>query len=170
MSEVATTSASNRKITKKKRRAKKRSHHDEHMNNALQQLKARFGRDKSDDVLLATFNTKTKEISNPTSYERIISRAVESQLNRLAQPDTPANLKECVWLCALCQNRSCWGTLGDLYGPYYITSSDLCQPPPSLAPSTMARHKKHDPLPEGSCDVWFHGQCALWASELYLIC
>src|SRR3954463_4129253 len=85
------------------------------------------------------------------------------------------------WLCCLCFRRSCADSLSDLFGPYPVSLSS--QPPEELCPphrveeghGSGAVRKGQKSAKESSSyssdsppfDLWFHGQCALWAPELF---
>lgn len=87
----------------------------------------------------------------------------------------------------MCQNRSCFETLGDLFGPYFIHLNDDLTLPDVLIQSfngesnqTIKLSKKKLKLEKpfekkvissnkGLTDLWFHGKCSLWAPELYLV-
>ncbi|KAI1731765.1 transcription factor 20 [Ditylenchus destructor] len=188
------TSSKKKSLRKNKRKTKKaKSKRDDGNAKLIAQLNARYGKGKKDteEVLTATVNPTV----HPSNYERAIARATETHLNRLSQPESPADLIKSIWLCALCQNRSCFDGLGDLYGPYYAKAYNY-ELPKFLGPSTCeyptsstsALKEELVPAPKftktkkaklnspptignmnGSVDLWFHGNCVLWAPELFLI-
>lgn len=72
-------------------------------------------------------------------------------------------------MCAFCGLQSCYGDLGDLFGPYYIagaTFPDFLPPTQNKMVTSKSSNKfsiEHD---EVYSDVWFHGHCGLWTANL----
>jgi len=108
-------------------------------------------------------------LHNPSSHDRLIARARETQSNRSVAGSfgRPSAGDELVgaWRCALCQCRTGVSTLGDLFGPYYIRLDQHNWP--SFVKRPMKTGKRAS-LGDHYTDVWLHGDCALWTPELQL--
>jgi hypothetical protein len=48
------------------------------------------------------FNTDDKRLLHPASYQRMMQRVMDAQINRLLQPEPPVSLLPSNLLCALC--------------------------------------------------------------------
>uniref|UniRef100_A0A914HK07 Uncharacterized protein n=1 Tax=Globodera rostochiensis TaxID=31243 RepID=A0A914HK07_GLORO len=163
-----------------------------------QTVQQRYGTKKvHNEIKEAMFDPTTGKIFHPSSYERMMARSVEAHLNRMLQPESPEDLVDSKWLCAFCFKPTCANDQGELYGPYFIRLSTDCQPPDELlltksvtlestsaarcrsnfAQEEAVNSKKFGSSPkhpspttmEGSLDIWLHGDCALWAPELFLV-
>ncbi|KAE9421764.1 hypothetical protein Angca_000703, partial [Angiostrongylus cantonensis] len=77
------------------------------------------------------------------------------------QIELRADALQTLWMCALCHQRSAQEELGDLFGPYYVNIR--CE---GHWPSFLLRKSLKG---ETYCiDVWFHGDCLLWAPDIQL--
>uniref|UniRef100_A0A915D317 PHD-type domain-containing protein n=1 Tax=Ditylenchus dipsaci TaxID=166011 RepID=A0A915D317_9BILA len=177
-----TKKSSLRKKSRKKKTAKRKDSdgHDD----LVRRLNARYGkgRKEDDEVLTATVNPTT----HPSSYNRLMSRVVETQLNRLTQPEQPHDLIQTIWLCALCQNRSCFDALGictvrTMKGSLKAASTSITKQKTQNVQSKAiaSKRRKSEAVKEetanlfhqnnGHIDLWMHGNCSYWAPELFLI-
>ncbi|VDO57034.1 unnamed protein product [Haemonchus placei] len=90
--------------------------------------------------LKAKFSSKKKAKDDDTAYLKV-------------------NVLQTLWMCALCHQRSAQDELGDLFGPYYVNIR-----PEDHWPSFLFKKS----LKTYCIDVWFHGDCILWAPDIQM--
>ncbi|KAL7070219.1 hypothetical protein ACQ4LE_010459 [Meloidogyne hapla] len=181
LNEVTTSISKNKRFKKQFRRNKDKDRqifpqkHQEHLS-LLQKVHERYvTRKEKDELKEAVFDIVTKRPMHPASYQRMMQRVMDSNINRLIQPEPPVNLLPSNLLCALCFQQS--GEQGELFGPYFVSLSAECQPPERIIPRALfsQKRKQNNGSPtrshqlSGSLDVWIHGECALWAPDLFLV-
>lgn len=132
----AKTKETLKRLKKKKNRGRRvsESSHQE----LMRKVNQRWGGNKQKNELKeALFDTETKRVLHPASYQRMMDRAVEAHMNRMLQPAPPADLLPSNWVCALCFQPSVGEKQGELFGPYFIRLSPKCQPPELLVPRKL---------------------------------
>lgn len=164
---------------RQKRRRKRKAAVDTGEDSENERLKQRFVKpsdrrqrrqevaDQVGPLLRKAGSSEKMRVHNPSTHERLVARAEETQANKIVAGSTkPAQGVEHdgPWKCALCQLGSGRDCLGDLFGPYY-TRIDDDRWPPFLKKPTKRKSKA---APDDFIDLWFHGDCALWAPTLHL--
>ncbi|KAF8376036.1 hypothetical protein PRIPAC_82465 [Pristionchus pacificus] len=153
---------------KPKRKYKKRKVDDEeheenkHISKSIQQ---RFGKNKNTQELAVIKHTKnqTVKIVNPDAHDNMIERAEELKINKMYQVELRSDALPTAWKCALCHQRTCRDSLGDLFGPYYVQAEEKHWPEfLTKKPAKMARSSS------SLIDIWMHGSCALWAPDVHM--
>ncbi|GMT24474.1 hypothetical protein PFISCL1PPCAC_15771, partial [Pristionchus fissidentatus] len=152
---------------KKKYKKKKKFDDDEHEENkhAAKTIQQRFGKNKNQQDIAVMKHTKSKtvKIVNPDAHDNMIERAEELQSNKMYQVEIRSDTMQTAWKCALCHQRTCRDSLGDLFGPYYVAADEKHWPEfLTKKPAKMTK--------DSSCliDIWLHGDCALWAPDVYM--
>uniref|UniRef100_A0A915HQ02 PHD-type domain-containing protein n=1 Tax=Romanomermis culicivorax TaxID=13658 RepID=A0A915HQ02_ROMCU len=109
------------------------------------------------------------QIINPDSYDRVIKRIDDSQMNKVQKPPDDFPTLEGKYVCCLCQKPSMERSLGDLFGPYYvkINKNDHHFWPPFLSKTSSTLNEKVKKFEFFYTDLWIHGFCALWTSGFY---
>ncbi|GMR48592.1 hypothetical protein PMAYCL1PPCAC_18787, partial [Pristionchus mayeri] len=157
-----------KKPTKPKRKYKRKKLDDEeheenkHISKSIQQ---RFGKNKKQQELAVIKHTKSDSVKivNPDAHDNMIERAEELKGNKIYQVELRSDALLTAWKCALCHQRTCRESLGDLFGPYYVQAEEKHWPEfLTKKPAKMARGSS------SLIDIWLHGACALWAPDIHM--
>ncbi|GMS96175.1 hypothetical protein PENTCL1PPCAC_18350, partial [Pristionchus entomophagus] len=153
---------------KPKRKYKRKKMDDEeheenkHISKSIQK---RFGKNKNQHELAVLKHTKSNSVKivNPDAHDNMIERAEELKSNKMYQVELRSDALPTMWKCALCHQRTCRDSLGDLFGPYYVLAGEKHWPEfLTKKPAKMARGSS------SLIDIWLHGACAVWAPDIHM--
>ncbi|KAI6214284.1 hypothetical protein M3Y94_00249800 [Aphelenchoides besseyi] len=162
-----------KKKTKRTKRRNQNVYQEEH--DMAQELVSRYAKKRynKNDRHTPAIDITSGQVLNPIKHDPTIQRAIQGHLSKLNNPDEPSKFVARRCVCALCGFQSCYANLGDLYGPYFVTgigsSFPDYLPVTTRTKSTNRSQEKFEADDSDvTSDIWLHGNCALWTSDLIL--
>ncbi|CAB3409228.1 unnamed protein product [Caenorhabditis bovis] len=153
-----------RKRAPKKRKTSNDDDEEYHENRAMvKTLNEKFKSKKLKNDEAPTFTVKhgVAEFRNSENHNTIVSRACDYNINRISQFEEQSDAFETPYVCSLCQLGVQFDELGDLFGPYYVNLNS--------AKTWPAFFGKRPAKKLVRVELWFHGDCALWAPGVHMI-
>ncbi|KAK2722702.1 hypothetical protein QYM36_003024, partial [Artemia franciscana] len=74
------------------------------------------------------------------------------------------NLVDKSWICLFCKKRSHEQGLGDLLGPYFVTTTEEEE-----VSQNTRRQADSKSIDEDELETWFHERCLYWAPNIYML-